>query len=150
MEPRDIYDFEDKANNNCGDGSSSDNGFDHKWLSPHRTAPTPTPKHTPTSTPTPTPKHTPTPIPIPTLTPAPTPPGAQNDQNSPVCSLCGARGICPKVPRVEKTLTTKHRKLIAQEMLCKKHYKYNTRIPYKTIIRIEGGKNICLCFIYIW
>ena len=82
--------------------------------SPHRTAPTPTPKHTPTSTPTPTPKHTPTPIPIPTLTPAPTPPGAQNDQNSPVCSLCGARGICPKVPRVEKTSITKHKKLIAQ------------------------------------
>ena len=58
--------------------------------------------------------------------------------------LCGAHEICPKVSRVEKTLITKHRKLIAQEMLCKKHYKYHTRIPsYKTIIRIEGGKK---CF----
>ena len=71
--------------------------------------------------------------------------------------LCGAHEICPKVLRVEKTSITKHKKLIAQEMLYNKHYKYHTRIPYKTIIRIEGGKNmkirmfvsvlnVCKCF----
>ena len=36
----------------------------------------------------------------------------------------------------------KHKKLIAQEMLYNKHYKYHTRIPYKTIIQIEEKKNM--------